>query len=882
MKLFALLLMISSLGNAAETPAFFPGVDHDPAVPRPEAVVGFAFGEKMSMHHEVLSYARALADASPKISLKLRGQTWEDRKMALLIVTSERNQARLAKLQERYQTLADPRQTKRDAIQQALVDLPVAVLLQESVHGNEISGTDSGLLLAWHLAAATGNGEIDKLLDQSVLLIELMQNPDGRDHFISYARQTRGPGGDPDPQAAERYEAWAPGRYNHYLFDMNRDWFAMTQPETRTKVANFLTWYPQVVVDLHEMGSEDTFFAAQPAAPINPVLSTALVAAYADFGKAIGKAFDQRSIDYFRGEIFDGFYPGYGESWPSLHGAMGVLFEQASARSLVYRRRDGTLLTYRDSITHQAIASYALLQHAAENRMATLGLFYENRAEPLSWENERQVFLLAENDLTRVLELGRLLRAQGIEVEQVDQPIKSLAVRMASSPGNKKREIPAGSLLVRLNQPAGKLAKTLLADRIEMDADFLAKQERRLELRQGAEIYDVTAWSLPMLHGIEAAYATGSGWKGNGSTEFQAPVSIRHPEARLGFLIGMTSANPALLARLLDLGIRVSYTSEPIRHGDVTFPRGSLIVKRKGNPEKLTEILAQTATAHGVSVVGVDSAWFAEGPSFGSGSIHAIQAPKIALVWDRPAAPMSAGWMRYVVEQALGYRCTVLKARDLVAMKLGKYDVLLMPDGSPRGWSGTLGEAGAEKIRGWVAEGGLLLTIGGASAWLTGEKIGLLNSALEWRDGTVETDDSKDHPDELESDPKEMILPRKERPERVFGALLRVAFDAEHWLCYGMRSEQAVMVLTNRVFRPLRMNSGANPGRFSARESLLMSGYVQESSLDRLAHKPFLMVQRHGRGLVVAFSEDPNFRGYMKGLQPLLANAIFFGPAQVP
>jgi len=877
MKHYALFLLSLSSLFASENP--FPGVERDPSVPAPADVVGFDFGERMAMHHEALAYARALADASPKVSLHLRGRTWEGRSMALLIVTGARNQARLDQLQARYQALADPRRTSREALTQTMADLPVAVLLQESVHGNEPSGTDSGLLLAWHLASARGIPEIDRILDDTLVLIELMQNPDGRDHFISYSRQTRAPGGDTDPQSAAREESWAPGRYNHYLFDMNRDWFGMTQPETRTKIASFLNWYPQVVVDLHEMGSEDTFFAAQPSPPLNPVLSPALVDAYGEFGKAIGRAFDERGIDYFHGEIFDGFYPGYGESWPSLHGAMGVLFEQASARGLAYTRLDGSLLTHRDAVNHHAIASFALLQHAAANRIASLSLFYNNRAEPLAWEDESQVFLLADQDITRVLSLGRLLLAQGIEVEQVNEPIKGLSARMATGVGNKKRDVPAGSLLVRLDQPAGKLARTLLSDQVRMDADFLARQERRMALRKGAEIYDVTAWSLPLLHGVDALYAAGNGWKGRGSQTWENPAAFQHRDARLGFLIGQTSENPALLAELLGQGIHVSFTSEPIRQGDTWFPRGSLIIKKKDNPDDLGEILARATGARGIAVTGVDSAWFAEGPSFGSAAIQPIRPPAVALLWDRPAYPLSAGWMRYVVEQEIGYPCTVLKAEDLGQVRLAKYDVLLMPDGSAGGWSRVLGKPGADKLAAWLEEGGLLLTIGGATAWLVDEEVGLLNSAREWRGGTVEGED-KEHPNELESDPDKMILPRKERPQRLYGALLRVRFDPEHWMCFGMLPEQAVMALSDRVFRPLRLDSGANPGRFSARDSLLMSGYVPEDALGQIAHKPFLMVQNHGRGLIVAFSEDPNFRGFMKGLRPLLTNALFFGPAQ--
>ena len=253
----SILIGLLALGGPwlkARDPDIFPGVQYNPEIPTLTQVAGFDFGKKITMHHEALSYAKTLAAASPRVSIQIRGKTWEDRAMALLFITSEANQNRLKDLQKHYQAIADPRKTDESAFRRIAEDLPVLVLLQESVHGNEISGTDSGLFLAWHLAAAVDNPEIDQILKNGVLVIELMQNPDGRDRFVSYSRRNRAPDGDPDPQAAERSEGWPGGRFNHYLFDMNRDWFAMTQPETQAKVDSFLAWYPHVVVDLHGNG----------------------------------------------------------------------------------------------------------------------------------------------------------------------------------------------------------------------------------------------------------------------------------------------------------------------------------------------------------------------------------------------------------------------------------------------------------------------------------------------------------------------------------------------------------------------------------------------------------------------------------------------------
>ena len=882
---WTLLLFNLCLGAAAqpswEGADFFPGTDYDHSIPEMKPITGFDFGEKISMHHEAMMYARALSQASPKVHLQIRGKTWEDRAMALLFISDPHHIAQLEKYQQAYGAIADPRTTDKATMENLTRDLPVLVWLQESVHGNEISGTDSGLLLAWHLAAARNNPEVERVLKASILVIELMQNPDGRDRFISYSRQHRSPnGGDPDPQAAERSEPWPSGRFNHYNFDMNRDWIAQSQPETRTKTRSLLEWHPQVVVDLHEMGSNESFFAAKPSPPANPLLNDAMLVAYEQFGKAIGKVFDARGIDYFHGEIFDSFYPGYGESWPSLHGAMGILFEQGSARGLRVKRKDGSVLTYRQSVVQQALASMAVLAHAAEQRREMLAFYYQNRAEPLGLKDDRQVFLLPGDDPARTMGLGRLLQAQGIEVFQVQDALKGVNLAQTEKGKARKSDIPEGALSVRWDQPAGKLAQTLLSLEIPIDEAFLNDQKRRIRERQRPRIYDVTAWSLPLLHGVHMVRVAGNPRTFAGDTRLKAPYETRNMDAKLGYLIPGSFQNGILISNFLQRGLKLHYTTKPITHGGRHFPSGSLVLKRRENPDTLGDTLEQAANRFQVTVIGINSSWFDQGPSLGSPSVLPLKAPKIAMLWNTPADPMSAGWMRYVVEQQFAYPLTALRTDRLGRYDLGKYNVLLVPDGASGNWNRALGAAGAKQITQFVNGGGVLVAIGGSAEWLTEKKVGLLASAREWRGGLVDDKKNEKQPKKLGDDPEKMILPTRERPVRAFGALLRVNFQADHWICSGMPETHAVMVNSNRIFRPLRLNSGRNPGRFASRETLLLSGFVPTETLSQVAHKPFLMTARKGRGLIIAFTEDPNYRALTRGLQPLFANAVFFGPAQ--
>lgn len=859
--------------------SFLPSASRAANIPTQQQVLGYDFGEKISMHHEAIFYAQALAKASPRVTLKLRGETWEGRDMALLLVGSEHNIKRLETLREGYQALADPRKTSKGALAGLLHDLPALVWLQESVHGNEISGTDSGLLLAWHLASANDE-RTNKLLEQVVIGIELMQNPDGRDHFVQHTRRTRSPlGGDPNPRAAEHHPRWYSGRHNHYNFDMNRDWFAMTQPETRTKVASILKWRPHIVIDIHEMDGDSTFFAANPSPPANPLLSPKMQQQYLALGKAIGRHFDQRGLDYFHGETFDSFYPGYGESWPSLQGSVGILFEQGSARGQVWKRRNDTLLYHTEAVGQQALASYAVIEYAAQNRTEVLKSFYQRRQEALdNGKGFRGVFLLNKKDPTRVNALANLLENQGIEVLQTGDKNHDINAYEPGFVGTRNYDLPPKTAYVPFNQPAGRLARTLLLENIELDPDFLREEmERWRQMRASTRIYDVTGWSLPMLYGVQALYTEEKAK----DTQAYRPVvpALAHADATRGFLVQAGLNTYPLLAALLQEGYRVSYSSKDITHNGHVFPRGSLILRHANNPKNLSQRIQDLAHQHQVKVVGTNTSWFEKGPGFGSGEVRDLKPPRVALAWNEPTNTMSAGWMRYVLEQRFGYRISAIRFNNLEGERLSDYDVLLMPSG--KDWNDHLDEDDINALKHWLRQGGVLVSVGETTQWLADEKVELLATVKEFRGGIVKNGKKKPdpHPKKIEKDPEAMIRPRQEDPRKAFGALMRVALDKRHWMTAGMPNECAVMVHSNRILRPLRLDKGTNPGRFVERERLLMSGHAPLETLRQFAHKPFLMVTSEGRGLVIAFSEDPNYRAFVRGLEPLLGNAVFFGPA---
>jgi hypothetical protein len=759
--------------------------------------------------------------------------------------------------------------------------LPAVVWLVHGVHGNEISSPDAALALAHHLLAAQGDAGAELARREAIVLVDPLQNPDGRARFLATNRLGRAASPDPEPAAAEHDEGWPGGRSNHYLFDMNRDWFAQTQPETRGRLRFFLEWYPHVAVDLHEMGGDSTYFFAPPARPLNPHITRAQQDWHESFGRAIASRFDAAGQAYFVREVFDAFYPGYGETWPLTQGTIGMTFEQASARGLAFRREDGTELTFLDGIHNHFRAALATVETAARGREKLLRDFLDFRRSAVS-EGEagavRQYVLVAGADRARLERLASLLAGQGIELRVAAGELRAGA-----------RGFPAGSVVVPLAQPAGRLVRNLLDPRVSMDEAFVKEQERRRKKRLPDEIYDVTAWSLPLVFDVECV---GTGALAGQTRAYDAGAVAGEPDlaaAKVAWLLPWGSGTAAAVAEALQAGLKVRVAEAGLKLGGRAFPAGTAIVRAAENPDGARETLARVARRHRAETVAVDSGYVEDGVSLGSGRVRLLKKPRVLLVWDRPTSSLSAGWARWVLERRYGQSVTAVRVSSLGRVDLGRYDVLVLPSGD---YADALGGGAAKRLRDWVDAGGTLVALGEASRWLTGDKVGLLDTKTEMRDGRPETEPSADDKKEAEKPPakdkdgtpepfdiEKAIQPERERPDAVPGALLRVALDPEHWLSAGSDGAIHAIVESRRVFTPLKLDKGTNVGVYGKKDDVVGSGLVWDDVRDRLAQKAFLMHQSQGDGHVIAFAEDPNHRGYAEATELLFMNAVLLGPA---
>ena len=470
LKAFALFALIQV---PAPTQELSPGTRYDALIPTLVQVAGHDFRAEITPPDQVVEYLEALAEAAPDRTELIRtGETWEGRATVMLVVGSAERMARLEAVKTDLRRLADPRALEGGDAERLISELPVVTALVHGVHGNEISSSGAAMAEAYHLLAAQGDATVEFILRESIVLIDPMQNPDGRARFVFHNTMARARWEDADPASAEHDEPWPGGRVNHYLFDLNRDWFAQTQPETRGRVAALLEFMPHVVVDLHEMGGNSTYYFPPNAIPGN-AWTTAEQRELTDiFGAANAASFDERSFAYFNRDTYDAFYPGYGVSWPMTQGAIGATYEQASARGLVLLRSDGDELTYGDGVLHHFTAAIQTAVTAATHRERILRTFLEFRASAvaLGRSGAREYVLTSEHDPGMARRLAETLVRSGIEVNKALEPV---------AVGG--RTLPAeGTYIVPMDQPTHRLIRNLLDPHTPMDADFVGRQiERR-------------------------------------------------------------------------------------------------------------------------------------------------------------------------------------------------------------------------------------------------------------------------------------------------------------------------------------------------------------------------------------------------------------------
>jgi len=858
---------------------FWPGVKYDPAIPTLENVIGHRNGERITRPDDAVRYLGALRRAAPtRMRLFEYARSWENRPLVYAVVGSESTIARLDEIRKDIARVSDPSAALGDAISR----LPATVFLAYSVHGNEISGTDAALLTAYHLLAARGDATVDRITSDALVFIDPSQNPDGRARFVHNFEIAEGLENSGSAIAAERNEPWPGGRTNHYLFDMNRDWFALTQPETRGRIRVLREWRPLVFVDLHEMSTESSYFFSPEARPYNPHLETSQRANLELFGRNNAKWFDRNGFPYFTREVYDAFYPGYGASWPSYYGGIAMTYERGSARGLLAERRKGPDFHYRDSVKQHFIASIATAETAAVNREKLWRDFraYQESAVSEGRREARRAYILpAGHDDAAALRLAGLLTRQGVEV---------LTAKSAFSACGKT--FAAGSHVVPLAQPAKRLIRTLLDVQVDLEPEFLAEQERRRTKGLEDEIYDVTAWSLPIMMGVAVESCDGAAPGGgefvtHGGRMARAGA-VSGPDKAIAYLVPW-GERPAtqLLTRALRAGLIVSSSDRAFKSGGRSYPAGTLILQQAGNPTGLRAVLGRFARETGAEVVGIADSWVSEGPNFGSENVVPMPAPKIAVAWDEPTSPTAAGATRFVIERQFDFPVTAVRVEDMNDRALDQFDVVVLPGGGD--FASLLGKSGMQRLNSWVERGGVLIAIGAAMRFATDPETGLLSIRREdaAKPDVAAKDDAEKKatvPGTLLADPEsaqKAVQPERSGPDATAGVLVNADVDPDHWLAAGVKPKVVALYSGGDIYTPTKLDNGVNVARFASAGTLVASGYLWAETKAQLAYKPFVVVEDKGDGMVIGFTADPTTRAYMDGLNTLFANALFRAPA---
>ncbi len=873
--MIARFLLILSLAtslhslSSAQRLEFAPGARYDSSIPSLKQAAGYDFGERVTPPEEIIRYLKTLSEAAPDRTRLIKyAESWEGRALHALIIANPDRIRRLDEIKAGLRQLANPNSLSGADADRLIRELPIVVALAHGVHGNEISSGEAALAEAYHLLAARSDPAVDLILRDAIVIIDPMQNPDGRARFVFQNLLGQAATPDAEPASAEHDEPWPGGRSNHYLFDLNRDWFAQTQPESQGRVKFLLEWAPHVVVDLHEMGGDSTYYFPPGAEPPNPHMTKTQGAWLEAFGQANAARFDERGFAYFNREVFDSFYPGYGVSWPMAQGAIGMTFEMASARGLVYRRQDDTTLTYLDGAIRHFTAAITTATTAARNREKMLRDYLEFRRN--AGAGTMKAYLLpVGQDAGQTWRLVRTLVNNGVVVNRAEEPIKL-----------DSRTLPAGTFIVPLPQPVGMLVRNLLDPQAPMNAEFVKRQESRRLKRLPDQIYDITAWNLPMLYDVECIGVERA--VNVKSSPFDAALAANPgsslPDAVVAYALPWNATSAAATIEALRGGLRARFLSQSFTIAGRKFAKGTAIFRVSDNGEDLRLKLGAIAARHNAEVVKLDSAFVSEGASLGSNQVVALKSPKVLLAWDAPASSLSAGWARFVIERRYGQSVTAVRVGSLGRVDLRRFDVMILPSGNY-----AFNAESLRRIRDWVSAGGTLITVGESSRWAARESVGLIETRTELRDGNPETDappaGAKIEAGRAPATFTQAIQPTREQPELTPGAILRVQMDDDHWLASGTDGEIQALVESTRVFTPIKLDKGRNVGIYAAKDRLLASGLMWDAALEQLPQKAFLIHQPMGQGHIIAFAEDPNYRAYAEATQFLFINAVLLGAA---
>ena len=793
-----------------------------------------------------------------------------------------------------------------------------------SIHGNETSGADAALGVIYHLIASEDK-DIQELLDDMIIIVDPLMNPDGRARFAKNLEQFRGTAPNYDDQSLIHTGDWPYGRTNHYYYDLNRDWVYLTQPETIGRVALINEWRPQIMVDAHEMGAQDTFMTGPAREPINKNVDYDLVKWGNVFAQDQGNEFDRRNWRFYTGEWHEDLYPGY-SFYVQFRGTLGILYEQSRMAEDGVRRPEGTIQSYKESVHHQFVSTMINLETLKANSKSMYKDYWDGRKYNVSNDSKysnRTYVILATDNNGRLNVLAEKLIAQDIQIFKNDKPINVSNALKQNGVIEDEYTIPVGSMIVPNNQPEAPMISAILEFDAEIDDEVLI-EEKQKRIKNGSSImYDTTAFNLTMMYGLPALTVPQE-IKSNLNPWKPSPEIIEvNKDAVMWAVDGKDDRSVAFAARLLEQNIQVRIIDKDSVLSGHNLSRGSVAVIAMDNPNStdLHEIINTAATDLNMSVVSIESGFGAEElPDWGGRHFRLLKKPQIAILSHSDFNSYDVGVSWWSLDHNLGIRHSQLNSSLTGYGDLRRYNTIILPSGSP-----DLSNYAKDILMDWVQQGGTLIANNRSTRSIISNDIGSVKNLnntfdksknfnfdlmreiysmeefIDISDANVnkvstvitypwETSDITYSKDELEIRDKwqSTLMPS--------GGIVSARADNEHWLTFGTEdmvpvlygnypilmtggnSEAALRIgelLPNKESETKTINWSQIPSGYDL--SVRMSGLVWPEASQRIANSAYLTREKIGKGQIILFSGEPNFRGSALGTNRLWLNAVVYG-----
>ena len=803
-------------------------VSYDPSIPTPKSVIGHEVGEWHITHDKLAQYMTALAASSDRIAIENRGTTFEGRPLLLLTITAPANHNSIETIRNNHVSLTESGSSSLNT-----ANMPVVVYQGFSIHGNEASGSNAALAAAYYLAAAQGP-KIDELLNNTVILFDPSFNPDGLQRFAYWANMHKSQNINPDPNDREYDEVWPGGRTNHYWFDMNRDWLPVQLPESRARIATFHDWYPNILTDHHEMGTNASFFF-QPGIPsrthpLTPKLNQELTG---KIGTYHAKALDKIGSFYYTEENFDDFYYGKGSTFPDINGSIGILFEQASSRGHA-QESDNGILTFPFAVRNQFTAALSTLEAAVAMRQELLDyqrkFFNDARAEA----NGGAIVFGDEKDAAKAYHLAEILKRHKIKIHEVKNNFES----------DGKTYTKGHSYIVPKNQRQHRLINAMFEKRTTF---------------QDSLFYDISAWTFPLAFNLDYNENVTLANAGAEITELKRPIPDTPNASNYAYLMEWHEYYaPKALNMILDKGLRAKVGMTPFSIEGNDYDYGTILIplqNQKLAGADLNKFLAKVSRETGVQITGVQTG-LTKGIDLGSNQFRAIEQPKVALLVGEGINPYDAGEMWHLFDTRYDMRITKLDTKNFGRTDLSRYTDLIMP----ASWGGGLDKDDTEKLKTWIRNGGNLIAFRSAGRFLNSSE--LLKMKFKTRQDTAKAITFEQRGDYFGA-------------QVIGGAIFEAKLDRSHPIAFGYKNNTLPMFRNTTLFVEPDDNSYNNPIQYT--DTPLLSGYISSPNLEELKNTVPFKTNGLGRGQVIYFTDNTNFRAFWYGTNKLLMNAIFFG-----